>query len=1291
MGNSSRLSSTIANSFQYKIMDSRQFKTQCPHCLETYLLSSHLIGRFVTCSNCGKSFKLIETTISNSKFSSTSTNATPTPNDSNYLELSQSIIDEFAQRFPKIPQGVWPVGETLLDGMCQVLPFSKDKLYAEGGVGLVQRVRRRDWNVDLIVKSPKPGVVLTEFGKESFERECQTWIELGLHANIVSCYFVRRIDGIPRLFAELAPDGTLNDWITDKRLYAGDKREALARILDASIQFAWGLEHAHQQGLLHLDVKPSNVMTAGSTIKVTDFGLSKFVSESAESRDFIANNCEGMTPSYCSPEQFQAFRLYRERKHRGADAVDLSTLTPMSKQSDVWSWAISILAMFHGRSPCKKGGQTAAKVFEVFLKSQSETPRPNMPQGMKDLLNWCFREKPEERPESMQVIADQIVQIYQDEIGEKFPRRQPQNTAQTAESFSNRAISLLDLGKTDEALELLNKAVKTSPNQPLIAFNQALALWRLGKTRDSQVIQHLQNLTQNRSNDPSSFYVFGLAHLERGNLKSCIEALKHGLDIAPHRKDLRHSLDEVNELLPFASQCVMQYTLHKKDENKTPSLYVEESGEFLLVQLSNGKIALLKTANGQTLTNFIPKSNKDNSAIFSAVSEDYKWNLSSTCPTEIIASKVALKDSRPSKSKRQYRFILQDWDKLKEQTIIPNTGNILSSEHLHNVEASLATLTFVPSPNGITIENNNGVKNQHIEENEQRLTSFAVSVDAKWLATGGDNSIIKIWDTTKNRCVRTFYAVGGVIEALWFDPKKNVIVSLAKGNILQIWSVTLICKFPKKIHAPHLLCLINSSEELQERQAQFETAYQDALLAVENNDLPKLFDIYSSVRRQEGWKNERSRFEPFLERRIPRSNLDDVEQIFQTQAHDDVISTIASSWDASFFVSAGKDRTIRLWSNVSTQDPNSQDNNVSFEKLNRRIAWKPALELDYHYDWVRSIALSPNNRFLISGGWDQTVVLWDLATSKRLRTLPEKVRNLTKLVFAPDGRTIATATANGAVTLWDLATNEALLRLNVGNGYTRALTFSRDGSFFVTATDDSIVRLWNGRSQLPMREIGGFSGTITTLDLTSDGNKLVVGCNNGKIYLVDLLNTTRDSYKELSGHLGEVNVVKLFPDGTWLVSSGKDKTIRFWNLSQCAEVHKITSVDGEFCDLALDFSGLTLIAGSETGVIRCWNLFWDYELGLRHSNSDITPLLRSLSAYYAMCLKLSKSATPPSDYYRLNASNYVKKYSDAGALTPDIIQKIYTEIAYRGFHDVSLDYVKKSVEELWKSDAIIIQ
>jgi serine/threonine protein kinase len=162
------------------------------------------------------------------------------------------------------PAAGWQPGELVL-GLYEV----KGTL-GQGGMGRVYRVRHRGWGLDLAVKAPLPSVLEAAGGADLFEREAETWVNLGLHPHVVTCHYVRRTDGLPLVFAEYMDGGSLHDAIRARRL---DSAEAL---LDVAIQFAWGLHHAHEQGLVHRDVKPANVMLAADGVaKVTDFGLAR--------------------------------------------------------------------------------------------------------------------------------------------------------------------------------------------------------------------------------------------------------------------------------------------------------------------------------------------------------------------------------------------------------------------------------------------------------------------------------------------------------------------------------------------------------------------------------------------------------------------------------------------------------------------------------------------------------------------------------------------------------------------------------------------------------------------------------------------------------------------------------------------------------------------------------------------------------------------------------------------------------------------------------------------------------
>ncbi len=451
------------------------------------MLEETFLGKVGTCAGCKKTFELKEATRTQIRSRiRTSPGQTGTQPDSGFeLQIPANGGEALgiSDRFPETQslrltdgRGNWKIGDLIL-GTYEVLELAPGVPFAEGGVGIVHRVHHREWDLDLAVKSPKPEVFSTESGKLSYEREAQTWIELGLHANIVTCYLVRRIDNIPRLFAEFVADGSLRDWMRDGRLYRGGPEESLARILDVATQFAWGLHHAHRRKLLHLDVKPANVMMAGQIAKVTDFGLAQGVSSAGtsgsntgetagRSRDSTKNgaaltasdssdNLEGvdlspqsggMTPGYCSPEQYHAFTMIQQG--RGG------ALPPITLHSDIWSWGVSVLAMFHGRPPCRKGGQTARKVFEVFLKNEAAADRPKVPPALAELLFRCFEPDPRKRPESMEAVADRLTEIYRDIRGGAFPRSKPVSAAWTPESINNRAASMLDLDKPQEAASL---------------------------------------------------------------------------------------------------------------------------------------------------------------------------------------------------------------------------------------------------------------------------------------------------------------------------------------------------------------------------------------------------------------------------------------------------------------------------------------------------------------------------------------------------------------------------------------------------------------------------------------------------------------------------------------------------------------------------------------------------------------------------------------------------------------------------------------------------------------------
>jgi WD40 repeat protein/tRNA A-37 threonylcarbamoyl transferase component Bud32 len=133
--------------------------------------------------------------------------------------------------------------------------------------------------------------------------------------------------------------------------------------------------------------------------------------------------------------------------------------------------------------------------------------------------------------------------------------------------------------------------------------------------------------------------------------------------------------------------------------------------------------------------------------------------------------------------------------------------------------------------------------------------------------------------------------------------------------------------------------------------------------------------------------------------------------------------------------------------------------------LLRKVGQKGSFrELTGHQSGVLSIAFDDQGKVLASGGEDQTIVLWNVATGEQLATLAGHIEAVTGLAFCPGENRLASAGLDSSIILWDLRTYQEVLRLTNGHkdGIT-GLAFSPDGGTLLSSGWDGIVRIWQSR------------------------------------------------------------------------------------------------------------------------------------------------------------------------------------------------------------------------------------
>ena len=211
---------------------------------------------------------------------------------------------------------------------------------------------------------------------KKFRVEAQSAAGLS-HPNIVSVYDVGEDDGVYFIVMELVQGITLKNYIDMKGKL--DIREAL----NISVQIASGLSAAHENRIIHRDIKPQNIiMSRDGKVKVTDFGIAKVADSTT-----VTTTAAG-TVHYISPEQA-----------RGGYS---------DERSDIYSLGITMYEMVTGRGPFE--GETNVAGAQMHIHSEMVPPRklePSIPVSFEKIILKCTQKKPERRYASAkELIAD---------------------------------------------------------------------------------------------------------------------------------------------------------------------------------------------------------------------------------------------------------------------------------------------------------------------------------------------------------------------------------------------------------------------------------------------------------------------------------------------------------------------------------------------------------------------------------------------------------------------------------------------------------------------------------------------------------------------------------------------------------------------------------------------------------------------------------------------------------------------------------------------------------------------
>ena len=244
--------------------------------------------------------------------------------------------------------------------------------------------------------------------------------------------------------------------------------------------------------------------------------------------------------------------------------------------------------------------------------------------------------------------------------------------------------------------------------------------------------------------------------------------------------------------------------------------------------------------------------------------------------------------------------------------------------------------------------------------------------------------------------------------------------------------------------------------------------------------------------------------------------------------------------------------------------------------------------LSGHTGPVTSLAYSPDGAYILSGGEDGTLKLWETGTGREVRTFTGHKGPVTGVAFGPDGSTAVSGSSDSTLRLWDIASGRNV-RATEGLGWKIAgVAFSPDGKFVATASDDNLVKLWSAPRLQLVSSLAGHGWHVTSVAFSPAGDSFLSGSEDDSVKLWDASNG--QPTRTLQAGFAPVTCVAFSPDGQFALSGGKDKIVHLWKLANGQEVAQLKGHNQTVRSVAFTRDERFAVSGGDDGTVRVWDL-----------------------------------------------------------------------------------------------------
>ncbi len=1073
----------------------------------------HLLNHIDQCDLCKKSLEEIE---GNNQFLANFAQANPLLNDS---------------PTPPVHHDDAPLPEILPGG------YKVEHEIHRGGHGVVYRATQVQTNRPVAVKMLLLGALATPRQRMRFEREAEIVAALR-HPGIVAIYDAGYLDDGRFGFAMEYVDGvTLDQWAKEHQV---ETQCDIRTRLKLFLKICDAVNFAHQQGIVHRDLKPANILIdKDNEPHILDFGIAKVLEEDpnastqfGQSIHFQSRNSDNI--QHTMPGEFSGTLAYASPEQVSGDPnlIDLRT--------DIYSLGIILYELLCSRLPYSVSGS----ITDVIHRIETEKPNaitqhiPILARDLSEIVSHTLQKTKLDRYQSVQDLS-QDIQCYLDGrpidirrgsawyvVGKTIRRKWIAATVLSASLFAltifSIAMTLLyfqkDNAETNAILQLRARNISHAHTEWLIG-DASLALdllWNAQLVETKGLDEPQELLFANAIEPIDSYWEIWSFYARNPCLKTT--AIKHGLGQTV-------AMSEDNQTI--ASFLNSQIHFYSAEDHRLLRTVDVDLPDWFTINHLKGGIGLIDNDQAVVLVgvNGITLFDAHTGQLISShhVPNSPRYTIRLVLNNDTIAY---------SETGRQLVVInpLQDYLELHLDT---QTGDFITTV-IDSTDTLLATTTHIIQNHNVT---NSIISIWNMPEGTLVARRNLPETIISSLFTPDSNSILlnsrfaqqKLWNfNDAGSPIQTVPIPIGTSSITWLNAGEQTI-NIQAGGKISIWDI----KSKNKIahysgtsdNTRYAVPNPSKSTFITVGDKTIKTWHLPSHLKLQNtfpqaNDYPHHDIAMSPIGQRIAWaRNQPDNYQLHI------SNPTDESKPIVIDKPDDLITSIAFNHCDDQIAWALANGQVTLWDIES----------------NTQIS-----TFDDHDSGVRTIAMSPTQNILATGGEDAQIILRDLDSGQTMTLLGHSMR-IPKIIFSPNGHILASCSMDGTVRLWDVQTGDLLKVIDLEQGI-YALSFSPDNVHIAAGGRGQNITIINTYTD-QHTTLQGDSSPILSLAYGPQGRVLVSGDLAGNISLWDTQSTKR--LTKLPKHEHMVMSIKVSNDGQTMIScsAGQDPELRVWNLT----------------------------------------------------------------------------------------------------------------------------------------------